>query len=79
VLFRSVRPFTRCTCCNDVLEPADKADVLSEVPECSRAHFDAFLRCRGCRKVYWRGSHAVRLERVLQNALTESLSPAHRR
>jgi uncharacterized protein len=68
-LRRLVRPFTRCTCCNAALEPVGKADVMAEVPERSRNHFDTFLRCAGCRRVYWRGSHAMRLEQALERAL----------
>jgi uncharacterized protein len=68
-LRRLVRPFTRCTCCNALLEPAAKADVWDQVPERSRGHFDTFLRCAGCGRVYWRGSHAVRLEQALARAL----------
>jgi uncharacterized protein with PIN domain len=68
---RLVRPFTRCTCCNGLLAPVDKREVEAEVPERSRRHFDAFLRCGGCRRVYWRGSHAVRLEQALARALGE--------
>ncbi len=68
-LRRQVRPFTRCTCCNAGLEAVEKADVLPDVPERSRLHYDTFLRCTGCRRVYWRGSHAVKLEQALARAL----------
>jgi uncharacterized protein len=68
-LRRQLRPFTRCTCCNAGLEAVEKADVSADVPERSRRHFDAFLRCTGCRRVYWRGSHAVKLEQALARAL----------
>jgi uncharacterized protein len=68
-LRRLVRPFTRCTCCNAALEPVEKSRVREEVPERSWAHFDTFLRCAGCGRVYWRGSHAVRLEQALALAL----------
>jgi uncharacterized protein len=68
-LRRLVRPFTRCTCCNALLEPVAKADVKDQVPERSRCHFETFLRCAGCRRIYWRGSHAVRLEQALARAL----------
>jgi uncharacterized protein len=68
-LARLVRPFTRCTRCNAVLVAASRADVASEVPARSLACFDTFLRCTGCRRVYWRGSHAARLEAILRSAI----------
>jgi uncharacterized protein len=68
-LRRAVRPFTRCTCCNGELEGVEKRSVEDEVPPRSWRHFDRFLRCAGCGRVYWRGSHARRLEEVLASAL----------
>jgi uncharacterized protein len=64
-----MRPFTRCTCCNGELVAVDKASVEDAVPPRSWARFETFLRCAGCRRVYWRGSHVVRLEAVLARAL----------
>jgi uncharacterized protein len=68
-LRRSVRPFTRCTCCNGELQAVEKASVAGDVPERSWRHFEVYLRCAGCRRVYWRGSHALRLEQALARAL----------
>jgi uncharacterized protein len=70
-LRRQVRPFTRCTCCNGRLEPVDKASVARDVPARSWRCFDVFLRCAGCGRVYWKGSHAARLEHVLARALAD--------
>jgi uncharacterized protein len=70
-LGRHVRPFTRCTCCNGRLDAVDKASVARDVPERSWRCFDVFLRCDGCGRVYWKGSHVARLEQVLARALGE--------
>lgn len=67
-LARQVRPFTRCLVCNGVLAEVRKDAVADLVPPRSREAFDRFLRCPDCRRVYWRGSHAVRLERLLESA-----------
>jgi uncharacterized protein with PIN domain len=66
-----VRPFTRCTCCNGTMAPIAKAEALGEVPERSGQCFDDFLRCGGCRRIYWRGSHVVRFEQALARALDD--------
>ena len=68
-LRRLVRPFSRCTACNGVLEAAAPSDVVDGVPERSREHFVEFLRCPACRRVYWRGSHFPRLQQILDTAL----------
>lgn len=67
-LRRLVRPFTRCMRCNAALEEVPKAAVASLVPPRSFEAFDAFLRCRGCGKIYWQGSHTARLLRILHRS-----------
>lgn len=63
--------FRRCLLCNAPLEAVPKSEVteaLADEPLTLR-HHDAFLRCTGCRKIYWRGTHfeklAARLHRLL--------------
>lgn len=65
-LRRLVHPFTRCMRCNGVLRPVEKAAVEGLVPPRSYEAFDAFLRCEGCGRIYWKGSHAARLSRIVQ-------------
>ena len=74
-LRRLVRPFSRCTVCNGVLEPADRSNVEVEVPERSREQFDEFQRCPNCRRIYWRGSHFARLEQIVASALEDGGPP----
>ena len=71
-LRRLVRPFSRCTVCNGVLASAARSDVAAEVPERSREQFTEFLRCPTCRRIYWKGSHFPRLERILATAVGEA-------
>jgi uncharacterized protein with PIN domain/sulfur carrier protein ThiS len=68
-LRRLVRPFSRCTVCNGLLEAAGRSDVDAAVPPRSREHFTEFMRCPACGRVYWRGSHVQRLERILASAV----------
>jgi uncharacterized protein with PIN domain len=74
-LRRLVQPFSRCMSCNGLLLAADRADVEADVPARSHQHFDAFLRCSSCRRVYWRGSHYPHLKQILSSAL-DSGEPA---
>ncbi len=66
---RLARPFTRCTRCNGVLAPAAKERVAEQVPPRSRQHYQRFLQCATCGRVYWEGSHHARLQRLLDDAL----------
>lgn len=74
-LRRLVRPFSRCTVCNGVLEAAARRDVEADVPARSREHFAEFLRCPTCHRIYWRGSHFARLEQILAAALGHDSTP----
>jgi uncharacterized protein len=64
-LDRLAAPLSRCVRCNDLLGPVTLEEVDDEVPPRSRRAFDRFARCRGCRQVYWPGSHLDALGDVL--------------
>jgi uncharacterized protein len=68
-LSRSARPFTRCTRCNTILTVAARDVVAHLVPPRSLASFQRFLRCDGCGRVYWQGSHFERLRTLVDDAL----------
>jgi hypothetical protein len=59
-----IRPFTRCLRCNLPTEEAAREEVRGLVPDYVWESREAFSRCPGCRRIYWRGSHTRRsLER----------------
>jgi uncharacterized protein with PIN domain len=60
------RPFTRCLRCNTSIEPVRKETVLDLLPRRTRLHYDEFLRCSGCGRIYWKGAHYAHLRRVLE-------------
>lgn len=64
----SIDPFTRCMTCNGLLRPVDKSEVEDLLPEGVRRDQDRFWQCERCRKVYWRGSHMVHLEELVESA-----------
>lgn len=65
-LYRQVRPFTRCTRCNGVLEAVDKRAVLEQLQPKTRRYYDEFRRCTACGQIYWKGSHYERAERLVE-------------
>ena len=68
-LKREAQPFTRCMECNGELQSVPKSAVASEVDAQTRQLFDAFWRCNGCGRVYWRGSHYDRLQAMVERVL----------
>lgn len=62
-LCAEIAPFTRCTRCNGLLEPVTPDTVLKEIPPRVRERHRDFWRCRGCGRVYWKGSHWEAMQR----------------
>ncbi|TFV55906.1 hypothetical protein E4P41_16465 [Geodermatophilus sp. DF01-2] len=58
-------PLTRCTACGAHLEPVPKAEVADRLPPGTRRSYDEFSRCPACRRIYWRGAHAHRIDRLI--------------
>ncbi len=64
-LNRKLAPYTRCMECNGELEPVKRREIARDVPLQVFLVYRDFRRCRSCRRVYWRGSHMRRLERIV--------------
>jgi len=65
----SARPFSRCPACNGLLQSVDKAAVADEIPPKTARWLDEYVRCDGCGKLYWRGTHFARLEGLVERIL----------
>jgi uncharacterized protein with PIN domain len=62
-------PFTRCRECNTPLTDANVQDVEISVPPRIRALYDRYKTCPTCGRVYWEGSHFLRMQGVLARVL----------
>ncbi|MGB5200036.1 MAG: Mut7-C RNAse domain-containing protein [Sedimenticolaceae bacterium] len=65
----SVHPFTRCMECNDLIDPVRKAAILDQLEPITRDAFHDFWRCRGCGRIYWKGSHFEKLQGLIDAVL----------
>jgi uncharacterized protein with PIN domain len=64
-----IQPFRRCMRCNGVLEAVDKDAILAQLPERVRGRYERFRTCPQCGRVYWRGSHFERMQRLIDSVL----------
>ncbi len=55
-----LKPLTRCSCCNQSLEPVPKSSLKGRVPGYVWQHHDQFVTCVKCGRVYWPGTHVTR-------------------
>jgi uncharacterized protein len=65
-------PLSRCTACGGRLEAVAKSDVVDRLEPGTRRSYDEFSRCRECRRVYWRGAHARRIDALVARAAAAS-------
>jgi len=70
----SARPFRLCLECNTPLRRVEKADVADRLPPRVNARFERFTACDGCGRVYWEGTHWMRMQSIVDAALAESVS-----
>jgi hypothetical protein len=60
-----LEPFARCMACNGELVHVEKNSVLHLLAPDTANHFDKFHQCQACAKVYWRGGHHERMEKMI--------------
>lgn len=72
----NLHPFSRCMRCNGLLRNAPKTEVALFLQLRTSQYFDEFYRCESCGQVYWKGSHYLRMLKIiheLKNALDDDL------
>ncbi|MER6677067.1 Mut7-C RNAse domain-containing protein [Streptomyces sp. NPDC000983] len=66
-----LRPWTRCTACNGVLESATLEEVADQLHGGTQRSYDVFARCGECGRAYWKGAHHDQLVAIVERALAE--------
>jgi uncharacterized protein len=74
-LTRLVQPFSRCLSCNEQLTEVSSEAVRDRLPPRVREQRDEFRVCRGCDRVYWKGSHYDAMVRFLDAAVIDARRP----
>ncbi|GAB4256983.1 MAG: Mut7-C RNAse domain-containing protein [Methylomicrobium sp.] len=64
-LYRALAPFTRCVHCNGVLIDVSKNNVIEQLEPLTKRYYDDFLKCSGCQRIYWAGSHRDRARHLI--------------
>lgn len=56
-LGRFLKPLTRCSMCNGLLEKTEKKNIVHRLQPKTILYYDDFLICSSCDRIYWSGSH----------------------
>jgi len=71
-LYAMVRPFSRCTRCNGLLNSVKKNLVDHRLEPKTRRYYQEFLQCSECGQIYWQGSHHQRAQRLIKEFLAKA-------
>ncbi|MEL6404205.1 MAG: Mut7-C RNAse domain-containing protein [Chloroflexota bacterium] len=69
-LVKYAEPFGRCMSCNGNLREVAKATIIDDVPESVAETYDTFHQCLSCEKIYWKGSHYTKMERIIDEVMS---------
>ena len=67
----SVKPFSRCLCCNSLLDHVPKEEILDRIPPKTRTFCNEYTHCESCDKIYWKGTHFIKMKKVIDTFLSE--------
>jgi len=56
---------SRCSVCNHSIESIEKNRIIGKVPEGILERVNDFWICKGCKKIYWEGSHLEKLQKFV--------------
>lgn len=62
-----IKPFSRCMLCNGLIETVQKTSIIDQLQTNTRKAFDEFFQCNACGKIYWKGSHYNKMEKVMRD------------
>lgn len=75
-LFGARRPFTRCMHCNGLIQTIAKDAVADRLPPRTRVYYGEFWLCPACGKIYWKGSHYLRMQKLIETLAAEHAARA---
>ncbi len=66
-LYSNQRPFTRCMHCNGKTHEVNKQDIEKQLLPKTKKYYDEFYQCEDCGKIYWQGSHFLKMQKMIDN------------
>jgi uncharacterized protein with PIN domain len=65
------RIFTRCILCNEHIDTIEKERIKNIVPQYVYMNHDKFYNCRRCSRIYWSGTHRIKIISKLNEILKD--------
>jgi len=67
----SLKPFSRCLCCNSVLKSVSKESIEERIPPKTKEFCDQYTYCKFCDKIYWKGTHFIKMNKAIDHILSD--------
>lgn len=64
-----VAPFGRCMSCNGDLQMISKDAIREHIADDTYEAFDEFQQCQSCEKIFWKGSHYEKMQKLVDEVL----------
>jgi uncharacterized protein with PIN domain len=64
-LYDQQKPFTRCMHCNGITQPVNKQEIEDRLLPKTKKYYDEFFQCKACNKIYWKGSHYLKMQAMV--------------
>jgi uncharacterized protein with PIN domain len=71
-LSKQVTPFHRCLRCNTLLEAVEKQSILHLLEPKTKKYYQEFHICPNCKRVYWKGSHYERMDKLIKGLVSSA-------
>ncbi len=68
-LSNKIKSFTRCTICNGKVTKVKKNQISHLLKPKTIKYFDNFYKCSKCNKIYWEGSHYLKMKKLVENLI----------
>jgi uncharacterized protein with PIN domain len=69
-LYNNQKPFTRCMHCNGKTRPVKKQEIEDQLLAETKKYYNEFFQCEKCNKIYWKGSHYLKMQDMINNINT---------
>lgn len=69
-LYGYIKPFTRCIHCNGKTQPVEKQAIETQLLPKTKKYYNEFFQCDSCRKIYWKGSHYLKMKEMIDSVKT---------
>ena len=71
-LYSNIKPFHRCIVCNGIIKEIPKELIMDRLLPKTKKYYNNFFQCEYCKKIYWKGSHYLKMKEFIERVIKEA-------